>query len=570
MRKIIAPLFLLIGLLLPALSLAQVNLANLPPNTVVGRLGIPSQGGAAQAIPYVSIWNTGCTANSFTSTSPGCVPASGGGTTNFLRADGTFADPCNALFGTSVHGCVAASGGGTTNFLRADGSWAVPATTSLPSIASGHLIANGTAGTTAAADTAPSTWWDQAFCNSVGQLVTRISGAWICARGIPVNLAWWGVNNGNSAATNSANIATALATCGACSYLLPAQNHIQFSSTIVLTDKMQLRCEGILSLIEMTSANTNIVEFNGGGDQTISNCQFGYSGSGTTQSGTQAIYVNGSHNFVVDRVVISGGYIGILVDGNNSFIGHINDVEIGSTSNTGIVVGGAGEPADIHIKNTHVTAAGGYGVGCVWAGGIQILNSDLLQNSQGLALIPGNGQVCTAVQVTNTYLDSSVNNNLRIAPTGTGKVTSSSFNGVWFASGNGAGGTTGTGVSIVGNGTTGGIVFSGCTILNNYDGGFYVDSADHVTLTGSLIISNNQGNNSINGVKITNSTHVAVVGNVVGSSATMISNLFNQAVGVSIDATNDYVIYLGNDTAVGNTTGASIGAITHLVNADNL
>jgi hypothetical protein len=128
--------------------------------------------------------------NQFSSTLPGAAPASGGGSTNFLRADGTWAAPpgnVTSIFGrsgvvvaaandysfsqlsgqatlaqlpsianstvlgnvsgssavpvaltatqlttlinafsSSLPGAAPASGGGTTNYLRADGSWAAP------------------------------------------------------------------------------------------------------------------------------------------------------------------------------------------------------------------------------------------------------------------------------------------------------------------------------------------------------------------------------------------------------------------------------------------------------------
>src|SRR6516162_2019042 len=101
----------------------------------------------------------------FGTAAQGVVPASGGGTTNFLRADGTWAAPPGGggitigtttiaggasgsfeynnagvmgertptqvtaalnVFTTALQGLTPASGGGTTNFLRADGTWAVP------------------------------------------------------------------------------------------------------------------------------------------------------------------------------------------------------------------------------------------------------------------------------------------------------------------------------------------------------------------------------------------------------------------------------------------------------------
>ena len=87
----------------------------------------------------------------FTSGAKGLAPASGGGTTNFLRADGTWTAPGGGgatnltytpatrviasdtgtdatlpLMSSADAGLVPASGGGTVNFLRADGTFAAP------------------------------------------------------------------------------------------------------------------------------------------------------------------------------------------------------------------------------------------------------------------------------------------------------------------------------------------------------------------------------------------------------------------------------------------------------------
>lgn len=101
---------------------------------------------------------------SFAGSAAGAVPVSLGGTTNFLRADGTWAAPAGDVpstrrvdttaplagggpltgdltlsvgaFDAVNDGIVPASGGGVVNFLRADGSW-VPA--SIPPIPAGEI-----------------------------------------------------------------------------------------------------------------------------------------------------------------------------------------------------------------------------------------------------------------------------------------------------------------------------------------------------------------------------------------------------------------------------------------------
>ncbi len=85
----------------------------------------------------------------FTSLAGGLVPASGGGTTNFLAANGTWIAPpsggtggglttaqvasqiydslnAQSNFSATARGLVPASGGGTTNFLAANGTWLAP------------------------------------------------------------------------------------------------------------------------------------------------------------------------------------------------------------------------------------------------------------------------------------------------------------------------------------------------------------------------------------------------------------------------------------------------------------
>lgn len=108
----------------------------------------------------------------FTSGATGLVPASGGGTVKYLRADGTWQTAITAInFGNGLlggmvtttgaisidpsflftnisSGLVPASGGGAANFLRADGTWVAPAGTGVSSF---------TAGTTGLTPSSPTT-----------------------------------------------------------------------------------------------------------------------------------------------------------------------------------------------------------------------------------------------------------------------------------------------------------------------------------------------------------------------------------------------------------------------------
>ncbi len=167
-------------------TLTNAKLASVATGTLKGRAtagsGAPEDLTGAQATALL---------DTFTSAAKGLAPASGGGTTNFLRADGTWAAPAGGggisdgdkgditvsgsgaswtidadvvtnaklanmpaatikgnatgaaadpadltgaqvtelldTFSIAAKGLAPASGGGTTNFLRADGTWAAPA-----------------------------------------------------------------------------------------------------------------------------------------------------------------------------------------------------------------------------------------------------------------------------------------------------------------------------------------------------------------------------------------------------------------------------------------------------------
>jgi len=194
-------------------------------NTVMGNVSgvtaVPTAISQAQLTAIVNL---------FTSTLSGAVPASGGGTVNFLRADGTWnipsgsaAIPNNTVLGnvsgvsaaavaltqaqltalvnvftSTLSGAAPASGGGTTNFLRADATWAVPPVSSgaNPTASVGLSAVNGVATTFMRSDGAPAlsqsitpTWTG---AHTFSALVTAnlgltVTGAAFTSRGITDN-----------------------------------------------------------------------------------------------------------------------------------------------------------------------------------------------------------------------------------------------------------------------------------------------------------------------------------------------------------------------------------------------
>jgi hypothetical protein len=78
-----------------AVSLSKM--ANLAANSMIGN----NTGAAAPPIAMTAAQTTGLL-NAFTSTLKGLTPSSGGGTVNFLRADGTWASPPGPTLGRTL------------------------------------------------------------------------------------------------------------------------------------------------------------------------------------------------------------------------------------------------------------------------------------------------------------------------------------------------------------------------------------------------------------------------------------------------------------------------------------
>jgi hypothetical protein len=127
----------LLAAILPFPAAAQVY-PNVPPNAVLGRVG-SDVWGQPQAIPFATL-----------STALGIAPGGSNGQVQYNNSGsfgGYTATQLTALlnvFTSSLSGVVPASGGGTSNYLRADGTWNSPSTTGFSNVANVYVSSSGT------------------------------------------------------------------------------------------------------------------------------------------------------------------------------------------------------------------------------------------------------------------------------------------------------------------------------------------------------------------------------------------------------------------------------------------
>jgi hypothetical protein len=89
----------------------------------------------------------------------------------------------------------------------------------LAPITSGHVLANATGGSAAPADTPASSWFDQAYCSTVGYIIARTIGAWTCSKALPVRASYFGAAC-NGSGDDSTAIMAAVAAAGDAPVLL--------------------------------------------------------------------------------------------------------------------------------------------------------------------------------------------------------------------------------------------------------------------------------------------------------------------------------------------------------------
>jgi hypothetical protein len=145
----------------------------------------------------------------------------------------------------------------------------------------------------APADCTATSWFDAAYCNTVGWLIVRFTGSWTCAQGMPANIEWWGASPSASAATNDTAIAAAVAALVAAApngaALLAPRNGYSVSNTITLTNNISLWCassanDNVTGTFNAQTAGNTILVVNSFGS-TVKDCGFSRAGGSPTGKG---------------------------------------------------------------------------------------------------------------------------------------------------------------------------------------------------------------------------------------------------------------------------------------------
>lgn len=162
------------------------------------------------------------------------------------------------------------------------------------------------------------------------------------------------------------------------------------------------------------------------------------------------------------------------------------------------------------------------------AGQLQLYNNSAFQASQGIAVIPGNGQSVTLLKCILNYMDNNPNGAFNIVPSGTGTVARCFFVDGWLTS------PSGTPVTLTGNGTNiDQVLIRDCEIITSGGTvGVNADGIKRLQLVGNNVL------NAANGFTVDDCLQSAVTRNkFVGISGT----------GLFLTGTSDKIIIDSND-----------------------
>jgi hypothetical protein len=201
-----------------------------------------------------------------------------------------------------------------------------------------------------AVSTSATTWFDAAYCNTVGWLIARTTSAWTCAQGIPINVEWFGaIPDGATDSTTAIQSAINSLTAGG--ILLIPRNGFVVSGTLTITNSIVVQCAKF-SNNNLTSVN---ITANGGvtflranaNGVTVRDCVINRTGTAA-----DGIHVGDDYKTISDASITSSS-----ANLNSPSQANFTSADIGkSVSVLGAGVGGAPLLATINSINSSTQA----------------------------------------------------------------------------------------------------------------------------------------------------------------------------------------------------------------------
>lgn len=428
----------------------------------------------------------------------------------------------------------------------------------LPTIASGSVLANATAGSTTPTATTATSWFDRAYCSTVGYLIVRTTGAWTCSNAIPLSVTWMGALCDNSTDdTTAIQNAFNLAATGGLNVYFPSGVCI-VSSALNITGSGQIygkARDG--SIIKTNNATANILNVNAS-YVTIHDLQLAAS---VTKTAGVHINVVTSIQTAIRDVYLGNWFVGINLSGTAGTGFRVNNALINlpaSTSSKGITIGGAttGQGwVDVLIKDTWIA---GTSAGSQIAAGIEITNvGDMVMDhvstiwaGNAVNIVPAASQIVQALFITNSFFDSGNGWGIFAGPTAVGgTVQLLKISNTWSAS-NSLGG-----IGLSGSGPVQHTDIVNVTASGNLVYGVLINTS---TDTNTRIIGGSFSANTTGGIVAnTNATKFTIMGARVGPSGQFGAN----GTGIGLQGGNDAFIISGND--VSGNTGAGINLASY-------
>ncbi|WP_442755602.1 glycosyl hydrolase family 28-related protein [Methylocystis sp. JAN1] len=451
--------------------------------------------------------------------------------------------------------------GGVNGVTQGDGAGHVSAFSMGSGVAS--AAANGVNAAGGVAATA--TWFDNAYCNTVGRIVVRASGAWICAASLPIDPVWFGADStgvaDSSAAIQSALTAAAAGVnggairfpCGsykvgtALSVTIPARGRLsiigasetcariwvtgaiagltlnyadQYSSAEIgqlqfLTDNTTNAAKAIV--LSQTTANANPAL---SAQSNLHDLTFGpKAGNGAnTQWFARAIDIENVSNVSITDVFEEGAYIAGVGNGQTIYLRGLP-----ASSTYGVVY---------DIRNVRTMSVGACLYIDDWIQGVTVYALNCTQGTKGVAMTPSPSSNISQIAVINSQFgnNSDYDIDLPVAPAA---IYDSRLVGVQILSSNfSLYQSTGGGVKICGLQTfIGGNVFLDGTGLNSR---YMIDACGNQANISSNILL---GSANAKGIRVSG-RDVMVAGNLVQNLSGAAYTVAASGVDVNIDGGN--------------------------------